>query len=163
MFPVYANNLLCAVVSAQTPVHSSDPISSSNIYRLVVSSGIRTHLEFRSILDVSDLELGAVLLEHAGIVILSQAAAVSQLVAFPLLPSPDRDVSLSYLPELLRRVLASNALEDLRTAGVLVDEVGHVEDLVVDDDVHARVGGLVVGDVGRGEGLGHGCGGCGRI
>lgn len=84
------------------------------------------------------------------------------------------------LPELLGGVLAGDALEDLGASGVLFEEVcgwgggrwlesdgmeggegpstGDVVDAVVDDDVHA--GGLVLvgGDVGLGEGLGHGGG-----
>lgn len=61
----------------------------------------------------------------------------------------------SYLPELLRRILTSNTLEDLRAAGVLVDELGDVVDGGVDDDVHALVGIVVASDFGGGEGLGH--------
>lgn len=38
---------------------------------------------------------------------------------------------------------------------MLVDEIRHVVDVLVDDDVEALVGGVVGGDVGRGEGLGH--------
>lgn len=62
---------------------------------------------------------------------------------------------MTYLPELLRGILARNALEDLGSAGVLVDELGHVVDVAVDDDVEALVGRVVGGDVGGGEGLGH--------
>lgn len=61
----------------------------------------------------------------------------------------------AYLPELLRGILAGNALQDLGASGVLVDEGGHVVDAAVDDDVEALVGGIVGGDVGGGEGLGH--------
>ena len=38
---------------------------------------------------------------------------------------------------------------------MLVDEIRDVVDVAVDDDVQALVGGLVRGDVGGGEGLGH--------
>lgn len=61
----------------------------------------------------------------------------------------------TYLPELLRGVLASDALEDLGAAGVLVDEVGDVVDAVVDDDVHALVGRVVGRDFGLGDRFGH--------
>lgn len=61
----------------------------------------------------------------------------------------------TYLPELLRCILARNTLENLRATGVLVDEIRDVEDVAVDDDVQALVGGVVRGDVGGGEGLGH--------
>lgn len=60
-----------------------------------------------------------------------------------------------HLPELLGRILASNALEDLRAARVLVDKFGHVVHVVIDDDVHALVGAVVGGDIGGGEGLRH--------
>lgn len=60
-----------------------------------------------------------------------------------------------YLPELLGCILSSDALEDLRTTGVLVDEVGHIVDAAVDDDIHALVGAVVGGDIGRGERLRH--------
>lgn len=61
----------------------------------------------------------------------------------------------TYLPELLRGVLAGDALEDLGAAGVLVDEVGDVVDAVVDDDVHALVGRVVGRDFGLGDRFGH--------
>lgn len=61
----------------------------------------------------------------------------------------------THLPELLRGILARNALEDLGAAWVLIDEVGHVVDAVVDDDIEALVGRVVRGDVGGREGLGH--------
>lgn len=38
---------------------------------------------------------------------------------------------------------------------MLVDKVGHVVDVLVDDDVQALVRAIVGGDVGGGEGLGH--------
>lgn len=62
----------------------------------------------------------------------------------------------SHLPELLGGVLACDTLEDLGATGVLVDEGGDVEDVVVDDDVEALLGGVVGGDVRGGECLGHG-------
>lgn len=62
----------------------------------------------------------------------------------------------AHLPKLLGGVLASDALEDLGTAGVFVDEGSDVEDVVVDDDVEALVGGVVGSHVGGGECLGHG-------
>lgn len=61
----------------------------------------------------------------------------------------------TYLPELLRCILASHALQDLRAARVFVDELGHVVDIAVDDDVQALLGAGVGGDVGRGECLRH--------
>ena len=66
-----------------------------------------------------------------------------------------------YLPELLRGVLASNALQDLGTARVLVDELGDIVDVAVDDDVEALVWVVVGGDVCGGEGFGHDC--CERV
>lgn len=59
------------------------------------------------------------------------------------------------LPKLLRRILPRDALQDLRAARVLVDEVGDVVDAAVDDDVEALVGRVVRGDVGGGELLRH--------
>lgn len=38
---------------------------------------------------------------------------------------------------------------------MLVDEIRHVVDVLVDDDEEALVGAVVRGDVGGGEGLGH--------
>lgn len=40
----------------------------------------------------------------------------------------------TYLPEWLGGVLAGHSLEDLGAAWVLVDKLGHVVHLVVDDD-----------------------------
>lgn len=71
-----------------------------------------------------------------------------------------------YLPELLRSILTRHTLQDLRAAGVLVNELGDVVDGRVDDDVHALVGIVVGGDLGGGEGLGHCgwfCGGAGLL
>lgn len=62
----------------------------------------------------------------------------------------------TYFPKLLRRILACHALEDLGATGVLVYKVGHVVDVLVDNDVHALVSVVVAGNVGGGEGLGHG-------
>jgi hypothetical protein len=84
-----------------------------------------------------------------------------------------------YLPELLGRVLSSNTLQDLCSTGVLVGELcvlasaststssrahenaarrtGNIVDSVVDDDVHAGVGGLVGGDLVDGEFFRHVC------
>jgi hypothetical protein len=44
-----------------------------------------------------------------------------------------------------------------RNVRVLVDEAGGVVDLVVNDHVEVFLGG-VLGDLGKGEGLGHDCG-----
>ena len=63
----------------------------------------------------------------------------------------------AYLPKLLRSILASNALQNLGSARVLIHEVGHVVDVGVDDDVEALVGAVVGGDVCGGEGFGHFC------
>jgi hypothetical protein len=49
----------------------------------------------------------------------------------------------TYLPELLRGILASYTLEDLCAAGVFVDKLGYIEDIVVDDDVEALIGSFV--------------------
>lgn len=65
----------------------------------------------------------------------------------------DRQKIPSYLPELLRSVLARDSLQDFGATGMLVHEFGHVVHTVVDDDVHAGVGGLVAGHIGRREGL----------
>ena len=59
------------------------------------------------------------------------------------------------LPELFGRVFAGDTFEDLSAARVLVDKIGHVVDGVVDDDVHALVGGVVGRDVGGGDCFGH--------
>lgn len=59
------------------------------------------------------------------------------------------------LPELLRCILPRDTFQDLCAAGVLVDEIRHVVDVLVDDDEEALVGAVVRGDVGGGEGLGH--------
>ena len=75
------------------------------------------------------------------------------VVATPLSPG-------TYLPELLRSILTSNALQDLRAAGVLVNELGDVVNGRVDDNVHALIGVVVGGDLGRGEGLGRHGGRC---
>lgn len=131
-----------------------------------------TVLELGLLLERADLELGAVLLEHALAVV---------------------------LPELLGGVLAGHALEDLCAARVVVEEAcglrrlaavfplrrricfqadfwwspplgdstnkggegkhtGNVVDAVVDNDEHALLV-LVLGDLGLGVLLGHG-GGC---
>jgi hypothetical protein len=58
-------------------------------------------------------------------------------------------------PELFGRVFAGDALEDLGAAWVLVNEIGNVVDRVVDDDVHALVGGVVGRDFGWRDYLGH--------
>lgn len=69
--------------------------------------------------------------------------------------SPRQYANTTNLPELLGRILSSNTLQNLRATGMLVDEVGHVVDVLVDDDVETLIGGVVGGDVGGGEGLGH--------
>lgn len=66
-------------------------------------------------------------------------------------------LSSTYLPELLARVLSTHPLQYLCTAGVLVDEALERVYAAVDDDVEALVDVLVIGDLLRGEGLGH-CG-----
>ena len=58
-------------------------------------------------------------------------------------------------------VLARDALQDLGTARVLVNELGHVVDAAVHDDVHALLGRGVGRDLGYGDCFGHldlGCG-----
>ena len=58
-------------------------------------------------------------------------------------------------PELLRRILAGNALEDLCAARMLVNEAGNIVDGIVDDDVLALVGRVVGRDFGGGDCFGH--------
>lgn len=80
------------------------------------------------LLNNSNMELGPILLQNALIVV---------------------------LPELLGGILPRDPLENLRSTGMVVDELGHVVDVVVDDDVQALFGGFVGGDLRGGEGLGH--------
>lgn len=61
----------------------------------------------------------------------------------------------THLPELLGCVLAGHPFQDLAATGVLIDEVCHVVDVAIDDDVEAFVGIVVAGHVGGGEGFGH--------
>lgn len=61
----------------------------------------------------------------------------------------------THLPELLARVLAADALQDLGPARVLVRERGHGVHAAVDDDVQAVLGGGARGDLGGGELGGH--------
>lgn len=62
----------------------------------------------------------------------------------------DCDIHLSHdekarthLPKLLRGILASNPLQNLCASRVLVDEIRHVVDVAVDDDVEAVIGCVV--------------------
>lgn len=55
------------------------------------------------------------------------------------------------LPKLLRRILSSNPLQNLRTTGMLVDKVGNVVYALVNDDVETALGSVVAGHVGGGE------------
>lgn len=57
---------------------------------------------------------------------------------------------------MLGGILPRDPLENLRSTGMVVDELGHVVDVVVDDDVQALFGGFVGGDLRGSEGLGHG-------
>ena len=61
----------------------------------------------------------------------------------------------TYFPELLRGILARYTLKNLCAAGVLVDKVGYIENIAVDDDVEALIGSLVVGHFSRGERFRH--------
>lgn len=58
-------------------------------------------------------------------------------------------------PELFGGVFAGDALKDLGAAWVLINEIGNVVDRVIDDDVHALVGGVVRRDFGWRDCLGH--------
>ena len=53
----------------------------------------------------------------------------------------------AYLPEWLGGVLASSSLQDLWSTWVLVDKLGDIVDLIVDDDPHARLSSLVIRNV----------------
>ena len=59
------------------------------------------------------------------------------------------------LPKLLTRVLSRHSLQDLRSTGMFIDELGDVVDVVVDDYVHALVRGVVGCDVLGSEYFGH--------
>ena len=69
----------------------------------------------------------------------------------------------TYLPERLASILARAALENLGTAGMLVEKLGDVVDAVVDDDPEPVGFGLVLGYLGLGELLGHGVRVCGYV
>jgi hypothetical protein len=60
-------------------------------------------------------------------------------------------VHIAYLPKLLGGVLARYALEDLRAAGMLIDEVGYIVDIAIDNDVEALISSVVGGNVGGSE------------
>ena len=62
----------------------------------------------------------------------------------------------TYLPELLARVLASYSLQDLCATWVLVYERVHLVYAAINDDVETVVDRAVLGDLLRGERLGHG-------
>jgi hypothetical protein len=53
----------------------------------------------------------------------------------------------TYLPELLAGILSTYTLEDLRSAGVLIDELGNVINLVVNDDPETILDSLVRSNV----------------
>jgi hypothetical protein len=57
---------------------------------------------------------------------------------------------------LLARVLATDALEDLGTTGVLIDERAHGVDTAIDDDVEALLDARVLSDLAGGKLLRHG-------
>jgi hypothetical protein len=68
----------------------------------------------------------------------------------------------TYLPELLARILASHPLQDLCATRVFLYECVHLVYVAVNDDVKTIVDRVVLGDLLRCEGFGHGgCGGSG--
>lgn len=79
----------------------------------------------------------------------------SRLVS--LIPRHLRPAVTTDLPELLARVLAADALEDLSTTGVLVHERAHRVDTAIDDDVQAFLDAGVFGDLAGGKLLRHDC------
>ena len=56
-------------------------------------------------------------------------------------------MNYKYLPEWLGGVLAGRSLQDLWSTWVLVDKLGDIVNLVVDDDPQTSLGGLVVSHV----------------
>lgn len=61
----------------------------------------------------------------------------------------------TYLPELLARILSTHTLQDLRTTGMLIHELGHVVHGPVDGNVQPVVDAVVGREIFGGEGLGH--------
>ena len=53
----------------------------------------------------------------------------------------------THFPELLARVLAADALQDLGSTRVLVDELGDIVHAVVDDNVETLLDRVVLGDL----------------
>jgi len=91
-------------------------------------------LQLRLLLQLAYLQPALILLHNVLIVVLSTGSNQQFTIAHKSIP--DRS---SHLPELLRRVLAAHAREDLGSAGMLVDEAAQLVDAVVDDDVKALV------------------------
>lgn len=73
---------------------------------------------------------------------------LSVISLYPIYSNRSRSRSRSkcrktHLPELLRGILPSNPLQNLRATRMLVDEIRHVVDVAVDDDIEAVVGCVV--------------------
>jgi hypothetical protein len=66
-----------------------------------------------------------------------------QLPTSRLPPRPDNRGYVLTFPELLRRILARNSLQDLRPPRVFIDEGRHVVDGLVYDDVNALLRAVV--------------------
>jgi hypothetical protein len=62
---------------------------------------------------------------------------------------------MTYLPELLARILASHPLQDLRASGVLLHKRVHLVYIVVDYNVQPFLNRRVLGDLLCCEGFGH--------
>lgn len=54
----------------------------------------------------------------------------------------------THLPKLLSCIFTSNPLQNLSTAGMLIDKVGNIIHAIVDDDVETALCGFVVGHFG---------------
>jgi hypothetical protein len=60
-----------------------------------------------------------------------------------------------YLPKLLRSVFSCDPLQNFCSSRMLIHKVGHVVNVLVDDDIETVVGVVVCSDVGGSEGLRH--------
>ena len=117
----------------------------------------RDSLEFSRLLNLPNFQLGGVLFQDILVVVLWSESALQDIpTETAARPTQMRGKERrAYFPELLGGILPCNTFEDFGATGVLVDEVGHVVDILVDDNVEALIRGVVGGDVGGSESLRH--------
>lgn len=120
---------------------------------ICISENVKRALQLRSLLNISNLQLRRILLQDTFIVVL-QACKTKSAPHVHLTCAPQetcrllktnrtkgsRERKWTYLPKLLRSILSCNALQNLCSSGVLIDEVCDVVDSAVHDDVETLVG-----------------------